>query len=85
MSSTSIDVTLWGILERKEGNQIYQQYEQHQETMIVVKNGRISHYNGKVVTTSTATTLAVDPNIEEAQKIWDWYDRIGGSLQTNTP
>ena len=51
--------------------------------MIVLKNDRINHYNGKVVTTSMTTMLVVDPNIEEAQEIQDCYGKIGGSLQTN--
>lgn len=80
MSTSTIDVTLWGPTTQKEGTKLQHMYHSEQAIVLAIKNGCVSDYNGKVISTFVTKHLSIDPNIEEAKQLKTWYAQNGANI-----
>lgn len=69
-SNCSIRVTIWGA-----------QAENYRETemypIIAIKNARVGDYNGRTLSTSSNTTITINPDISESHRLRGWFDMQG--------
>ncbi|XP_057864253.2 replication protein A 70 kDa DNA-binding subunit A-like [Cryptomeria japonica] len=75
MTQTTIDVTLWGAMAKKEGIELQRRHYLQETTTLAIKNGRVCEFNGKVIGTTFITSLSIDPPIEELAQLKDWYNQ----------
>ncbi|GAB4823832.1 hypothetical protein N2152v2_010878 [Parachlorella kessleri] len=81
-SGRSIELTLWGGFASNPGEQLQQMLQAGQHPVVVVKGARVGDYNGKTLSTLGSSTLLVDPpDIPEAGRERNWWDKGGSSLQ----
>ncbi|QDZ22081.1 replication factor A protein 1 [Chloropicon primus] len=87
-SNASIEVTLWGNYCNEPGNELELASQQGSHPVLAVKNARVGDYQGKTLGTISSTQLLVNPDIPEAGRLRNWYDRMGGAhsqtVQLNT-
>ena len=80
ISSSTINVTLWGPTAKNEGTRLQEMYHLHDVVVLAIKTGKATEYNGKVISTLASTQLFINPNIEEAKKIKLWFVDIGKDM-----
>ena len=68
-SLASIDVNLWGLTCVKDGDPIKTLKATKQHVVIAIRNGRVSEFKGKVINTTIATILTIEPSILEADAL----------------
>ena len=87
-SNASIELTLWGSYVQDPGAQLEADLQQGRHPVVAIKAARVGDYQGKTLGTISSTTLLVDPDIPEAGRLRNWYDRMGGAnsqtVQLNT-
>ena len=84
LSSSTINVTLWGPTTQKEGSQLQEMYHLHQVVVLAIKTGKATEYNGKVISTLGSTQLFINPDIEEATQLRIWFDHNGKDILSSS-
>ncbi|GLC43682.1 hypothetical protein PLESTM_001504100 [Pleodorina starrii] len=83
-SGRSIEVTLWGPLVNNPGDQIEQMVRQGARPVLAAKALRVGDFNGKTLSTISASTLRIDPmDLPAAQRLRNWYDSGGRTQAVN--
>lgn len=73
MSGRSVPITLWGNFCDVEGQLLHSQWESGLNPILAVKGGRISHFNGPSVGTTSSSQLKINPDLPAAEKLRRWY------------
>ena len=79
MSGRSVEVTMWGSFCNAEGQKLQSLCDSGEFPVLAVKAGRISEFNGKAVSTIGSSQLLVEPDLVEARKLKEWFEREGRS------
>ncbi|KAG2261000.1 hypothetical protein Bca52824_068079 [Brassica carinata] len=79
MSGRSVEVTMWGSFCNTEGQRLQSLCDSGGFPVLAVKAGRISEFNGKAVSTIGSSQLFVEPDLVEARKLKEWFEREGRS------
>ncbi|MQM01942.1 hypothetical protein Taro_034700 [Colocasia esculenta] len=82
MSGRSVELTLWGNFCNAEGQKIQEMCDSGVLPVLAVKSSRVSDFSGKSVGTISSSQLLVDPDLPEAQRLREWYDREGKNCAT---
>ena len=69
VSTSTINVTLWGQAAMKEDAQLQEMYHLLKSIMLVIKGGHLVEYNGRVVSTLATSQILVNPDIDEANQL----------------
>jgi replication factor A1 len=69
-SNCSIKVTLWG--QQAENFNNLGNYP-----IVAIKGARVSDYNGRTLSTSSMSTITMNPDIREAHELRGWFDSQG--------
>ncbi|XP_057830714.2 replication protein A 70 kDa DNA-binding subunit A-like [Cryptomeria japonica] len=69
ISTFTIDVNLWGATWQGVGEDLKNMHATQTTVVLAVKNARVGYFNGKVINTTTATTLAINPSIPETETL----------------
>eukprot|EP00054_Salpingoeca_dolichothecata_P016813 m.99184 g.99184 ORF g.99184 m.99184 type:complete len:529 (+) comp22156_c0_seq1:804-2390(+) len=77
--SHTIKLTLWG-----ESAQDFEKAGGKEGSIIALKSGRLSEFNGRTLSANTSSTVLINPDIPEARKLHEWYQREG-KTSTETP
>ncbi|CAO2841984.1 unnamed protein product [Amaranthus hypochondriacus] len=77
MSGRSIELTLWGDFCNREGQELQEMFESGYFPVIAVKAAKVNDFSGKSVGTISSTQLFVNPDIPEAHKLTEWFQRGG--------
>lgn len=72
-SSCSVRVTLWG----KQAEEASHENGWAGEPVLAIKGSKVSDYNGRTLSVSSASLLHMNPDIKEAHELRGWYDTIG--------
>ncbi|XP_031399719.1 replication protein A 70 kDa DNA-binding subunit A-like [Punica granatum] len=81
-SGRSVELTMWGSFCNAEGQRLQTLCDSGHSPVLAVKSGRISEFNGKAIGTISSTQLTIDPDIEEARRLKEWFDREGKDAPT---
>eukprot|EP01018_Ginkgo_biloba_P022363 Gb_14632 [translate_table: standard] len=84
MSSRSVEVTMWGALCNKEGQQLQELCDSGAFPVLAVKSGRINEFSGKSVGTISTSQLFINPEFPEAHRLRDWFDREGKNIASQS-
>ncbi|KAF8107604.1 hypothetical protein N665_0119s0067 [Sinapis alba] len=79
MSGRSVEVTMWGNFCNAEGQKLQSLCDSGGFPVLAVKAGRISEFNGKAVSTIGSSQLFIEPDLAEARKLKEWFEREGRS------
>ena len=84
-SGASIDCTLWGNYANEPGDRLHQEViMNNKRPVIAIKAARVGDYNGKTISTTSATALVIDPlDVAEAAMLRSWYDNEGMHAQAH--
>ena len=85
VSTSTINVTLWGQVAMKEGAQLQEMYHLQKSTVLVIKGGRLAEYNGRVVSTLATSQILVNLDIDEANQLQSWFSEHGHTFLATTP
>ncbi|KAM1787213.1 hypothetical protein FF1_037355 [Malus domestica] len=77
MSGRSVEVTLWGNLCNAEGQRLQVMCDSGLFPVLAVKGARVNDFNGKAVGTISTSQLLIEPNIEKAQEVRNWFEKEG--------
>lgn len=77
ISSSTINITLWGPTTKKEGKQLHEMYHLKHVVVLAIKNGRVTKYNRKVISTLERTHLFINPRIKEEKQLTSWFEQNG--------
>ncbi|XP_057859849.2 replication protein A 70 kDa DNA-binding subunit C-like [Cryptomeria japonica] len=69
MSSFSIDVNLWGAAWEGLGEDLKNMHATQTVVVLAVNNSHVGYFNGKVINTTVATTLNINPSTPEADSL----------------
>ena len=69
ISLQSIDVNLWGLICVKDGESIKTLKASKPHLVLAIRNGHISEFKGKVINTTVAIILTIEPSIPEAEAL----------------
>ncbi|XP_057828007.2 replication protein A 70 kDa DNA-binding subunit C-like [Cryptomeria japonica] len=69
ISTFTIDVNLWGATWQGVGEDLKNMHATQTAVVLAVRNARVGYFNGKVINTTTATTLAINPSIPEIETL----------------
>ncbi|KAL5995365.1 Replication protein A 70 kDa DNA-binding subunit A [Asimina triloba] len=83
-SGRSVELTLWGDFCNKEGRELQEMVDSSLFPVLAVKAGKVSDFSGKSVGTISSTQLFVNPDLPEACKVRDWFDRGGKEASTRS-
>ncbi|KAF8033490.1 hypothetical protein BT93_D2175 [Corymbia citriodora subsp. variegata] len=81
-SGRSVELTLWGNFCNAEGQRLQILCDSGQYPVLAVKSGRISDFNGKAVGTISTSQLFIEPDIQEARRLKEWFEREGKTAPT---
>ncbi|XP_030454003.2 replication protein A 70 kDa DNA-binding subunit A [Syzygium oleosum] len=81
-SGRSVELTLWGNCCNAEGQRLQILCDSGQYPVLAVKSGRVSDFNGKAVGTISTSQLFIEPDIEEARRLKEWFERDGKTAPT---
>lgn len=84
MSGRSVELTMWGAFCIKEGQQIQELCDAGSFPILAVKAGRISDFSGKSVGTISTSQLVINPDLPEAHRLRDWFEREGKSIASQS-
>lgn len=84
MSGRSVELTMWGAFCNKEGQQIQELCDSGSFPILAVKAGRISDFSGKSVGTISTTQLVINPDLPEAHRLREWFEREGKSTASQS-
>ncbi|XP_078433130.1 replication protein A 1A [Wolffia australiana] len=77
----SVELTLWGEICNREGRELEEIVKSREEfPVLAIKAGRVNDFSGKTVSTVSSTLLFINPNLQEAHSLRDWFDSKGNSL-----
>ena len=77
MSGYSIDITLWGVHFQIQGVELANLRSLPTPLAIVIKGGRVTYFNGKIVGTISNNTIFMNPKIEETLVLQRWFHDNG--------
>uniref|UniRef100_A0A1D1XHA3 Replication protein A subunit n=1 Tax=Anthurium amnicola TaxID=1678845 RepID=A0A1D1XHA3_9ARAE len=77
MSGRSVELTLWGNFCNAEGQKLQEMCDSGVSPVLAIKSGRVSDFSGKSVGTISSSQLFIDPDLPEAQRLRQWFDREG--------
>ncbi|XP_015575144.2 replication protein A 70 kDa DNA-binding subunit E [Ricinus communis] len=80
-SGRSVELTLWGNFCNAEGQRLQNMCDSGGFPVLAVKSGRVSDFNGKAVGTISTSQLFIEPDIPEARRLKEWFEKEG----RNTP
>ncbi|XP_059067580.1 replication protein A 70 kDa DNA-binding subunit A-like [Cryptomeria japonica] len=69
VSTFTIDVNLWGATWQGLGEELKNMHTTQTVVVLAVRNARVGYFNGKVINTTTATTLNINPSIPETETL----------------
>lgn len=81
-SGRSVELTLWGNFCNAEGQRLQILCDSGQFPVLAVKSGRVSDFNGKAVGTISTSQLFIEPDIQEAHRLKEWFEREGKTAPT---
>lgn len=81
-SGRSMELTMWGSFCSAEGQRLRILCDSGQFPVLAVKSCRVSEFNGKAVGTISSTQLFIDPDIQEAKRLKEWFDKEGKNSPT---
>ena len=84
ISSSTINVTLWGPTAKNEGTRLQEMYHLHDVVVLAIKTGKATEYNGKVISTLASTQLFINLDIEEETKLRLWFHHNGKDILSST-
>ncbi|KAJ4957628.1 hypothetical protein NE237_024739 [Protea cynaroides] len=76
-SGRSVELTLWGEFCNKEGRELQELLDSGLFPVLAVKAVKVNDFSGKSIGTISATLLFINPDIPEARKLQEWFDRGG--------
>ncbi|XP_059076451.1 replication protein A 70 kDa DNA-binding subunit A-like [Cryptomeria japonica] len=68
-STFTIDVNLWGATWQGLGEDLKNMHTTQTAVVLAVRNARVGYFNGKVINTTTTTTLNINPSIPETETL----------------
>ncbi|XP_057837225.2 replication protein A 70 kDa DNA-binding subunit A-like [Cryptomeria japonica] len=68
-STFTIDVNLWGETWQRLGEDLKSMHTTQTAIVLAVRNAHVGYFNGKVVNTTTTTTLNINPSIPETETL----------------
>ncbi|XP_059076976.1 replication protein A 70 kDa DNA-binding subunit A-like [Cryptomeria japonica] len=68
-SSFIIDVNLWGATWQELGEDLKNMHTTQTAVVLAVRNAHVGYFNGKVINTTTTTTLNINPSIPETETL----------------
>jgi len=75
-SKTEVELTIWGEEALSFKGEI--------EDVIVIRGVKVSDFNGVSLSTTTNSTVEINPALEEVYALKSWYNRVKDNLQTNS-
>ncbi|GLJ04976.1 hypothetical protein SUGI_0008190 [Cryptomeria japonica] len=69
VSVFTININLWGATWQGLGEDLKNMHATQTTVVLAVKNARVGHFNGKVINTTIATTLNINPYIPEKKTL----------------
>ncbi|GLJ17696.1 hypothetical protein SUGI_0308820 [Cryptomeria japonica] len=69
ISTFTVDVNLWGATWQGVGEDLKNMHATQTTVVLAVKNARVGYFNGKVINTTIATTIAINPYIPETETL----------------
>lgn len=76
-SGRSVEITLWGEVCNREGQKLEEMLASGIFPVLAVKAGKVNDFSGKSIGTIHSTQLYINPDLPEAHKVRDWFDRVG--------
>lgn len=76
-SSKSVELTLWGDVCNREGQKLEEMVASGFFPVLAVKAGKVNDFSGKSIGTIHSTQLFINPDIDNARKLREWFDRGG--------
>ncbi|GLJ24971.1 hypothetical protein SUGI_0478050, partial [Cryptomeria japonica] len=69
MSTFTVDVNLWGVAWEQLGEDLKNMHVAQTVVILEVTNARVGYFNGKVINTTTTTTLKINPSTPEVDAL----------------
>ncbi|KAL4195856.1 hypothetical protein AMTRI_Chr04g180390 [Amborella trichopoda] len=76
-SGRTVELTLWGSLCNKEGQELHDMLDSGASPVLAIKASRVSDFSGKSLGTISSTQLFINPDIPEARSLRVWFDCEG--------
>ena len=76
-SGRSVELTLWGELCNREGQELKDIVDAGAFPVLAVKAGKVNEFRGKSINAISTTRLFVNPDFPEAQSLRLWFDQGG--------
>ncbi|OEL18502.1 Replication protein A 70 kDa DNA-binding subunit C [Dichanthelium oligosanthes] len=73
MSGRSVEIIFWGKFCDAEGQQLQSLSDSGSNPILFLKGGRISDFSGRSVVTISSTQLKVNPDVQVAERLKQWY------------
>ncbi|XP_062230519.1 replication protein A 70 kDa DNA-binding subunit C-like isoform X2 [Phragmites australis] len=73
MSGRSVEITFWGKFCDAEGHQLQLQCDSGLNPILALKNGRVTEFSGRSVSSISSTQLKINPDFPEAERLRHWY------------
>ncbi|KNA09576.1 hypothetical protein SOVF_151980 [Spinacia oleracea] len=77
MSGRSIELTLWGDICNREGQEVQELVDSGYFPVLAVKAAKVNDFSGKSVGTISSTQLFINPDIPEAHSLAEWFHQGG--------
>ncbi|XP_051224702.1 replication protein A 70 kDa DNA-binding subunit C [Lolium perenne] len=73
MSGCSVETTFWGNFCDAEGQQLQLLCDSGSNPILALKSGLVGDFNGKSVGTISSSSLKINPDFPDAEKLRQWY------------
>ncbi|CAK0787257.1 hypothetical protein CVIRNUC_010475 [Coccomyxa viridis] len=83
-SGSSVEITFWGGYAQDPGDALQEALNAGQHPILALKNAKIGDFNGRTLSTTSSTSVTLDPDIPEAGHLRQWYDNGGGAAGVTT-
>ncbi|XP_073010537.1 replication protein A 70 kDa DNA-binding subunit A isoform X1 [Typha latifolia] len=84
VSGRCVELTLWGEFCNKEGRQLQEMLDTGAFPVLAVKAGKVNDFSGKSVGTISSTQIFINPDLPEAHKLREWFDRGGKDVASQS-
>ncbi|CAL5229462.1 g12788 [Coccomyxa viridis] len=83
-SGSSVEVTLWGGYAQEPGDALQEAVAEGRHPIVAIKNAKVGDYNGRTLSTTSSSSVTLDPDIPEAGHLRQWYDSGGAAAGVTT-
>ncbi|KAI9125105.1 hypothetical protein K1719_003721 [Acacia pycnantha] len=82
ISGCSVELTLWGEFCNAVGQQLQNTCDSGAFPVLAVKAARVNEFNGKALGTISNSQLFIEPDLPEAYRLREWFDKEGKNAPT---